>query len=481
MRKVFFSCCLPVLLFTGLFFYSCTSKPDTASIDQVSVVPETESSVITEETPVPPQEIVFTPKAFAQDLYAILQKDGIDDALLLFNSVPADYKEDFSLNYLHASLLFSSGQYEEAKNLTNKLETSQPDNVDVLLLDSMIAKAQGDTTKKNELLKKIIEKDPANSDAHVEMAHDQMLRRNYALAKKYYQKGLESDPENPDALFGLGQSSYYTDDLDLSKKAFTKVTELYPDNSLSWAYLGKLAAEDENYKKATEYIEKAIELEQDYYDFWVDYGNYLRYQGKYADAEKAWTRAVELNSSHFLAYIYRAALYDEQNEYDKALADYLKIVEVKPEYPYSYESLGIIYWHKGDWANCRSAFTSAYKLNPSNVSYPLMISASYIKEGNKKDNKDFLTLVMKNMDRESAEYAMIRLYYDGINPQVVEKKITSVTNSTLKGKLTFYMGLYYDLYGDDVSAKKQYIEVRSLPSPMFFEYKLNEWALQIEE
>lgn len=87
---------------------------------------------------------------------------------------------------------------------------------------------------------------------------------------------------------------------------------------------------------------------------------------------------------------------------------------------------------------------------------------------------------MRNMDRNSAEYAVLRLYYDGINPSLVEKKVVSVTNSTLKGKLTFYMGLYYDLYGDDVSAKKQYIEVKSLPSPMFFEYKMNDWALDIE-
>jgi len=155
-------------------------------------------------------------------------------------------------------------------------------------------------------------------------------------------------------------------------------------------------------------------------------------------------------------------------------------VQVKPEYPYSYESLGMIYWHNGEWEKSRAAFSEAYKMNPANISYPLMISATYIKEGKKSENKDFLNLVMRNMDRNSAEYAVLRLYYDGINPSLVEKKVVSVTNSTLKGKLTFYMGLYYDLYGDDVSAKKQYIEVKSLPSPMFFEYKMNDWALDIE-
>ena len=68
------------------------------------------------------------------------------------------------------------------------------------------------------------------------------------------------------------------------------------------------------------------------------------------------TKAIQINDSHFLAYIYRAALYDERNQYDKALADYTKIVQVKPEYPYSYESLGMIYWHNGEWEKSELLF-----------------------------------------------------------------------------------------------------------------------------
>ncbi len=481
MKKAFIMASLLFCVCFGCLFYSCTSKPKSDVTSLSSVPVEEQTIIVAQDSEIPvEEEAEFTGVGFANELYTVLQTGGIEDALLLFNTVPTEHKEDFSVNYLHASLLLSSGKYDEAQKLTNKLEHTQPDNIDVLLLNTMLAKAQGNTDKKNALLKKIIEKDPLNSDAHVEMAHDQMLKRNYALAKKYYQKGLESDPVNPDALFGLGQSSYYTGDLNLSKNVFTKIVDLYPQNSLGWAYLGKLEAEAENYKKATDYIEKAIALEDDYCDFWVDYGNYLRYQGKYDQAEIAWSRALQINGEHFLAYIYRASLYDEQNKLDNALSDYLKIVKIKPEYPYSYESLGMIYWHKEDWAKSREAFTEVYKLNGANISYPLMISATYLKEGKKKENKEFLSLVMKNMDRNSAEYAVVRLYYDGINPAAVEKKIAGVTNASLKGKLTFYMGLFYNILGDDLSAKKQYIQVKSLPSPMFFEYKMNDWALQIE-
>jgi len=255
------------------------------------------------------------------------------------------------------------------------------------------------------------------------------------------------------------------------------MTEIYPEESMGWFFLAKLAGEEENYKKAGDYIETALSIEPDYYDYWSDYGIYLRYQGRSDEAEKAWSRAIDLNDEAFYAYIHRASLYDEKEELDKALLDYIRIIELNPDYPYSYESLGMIYWHKEEWAKSRNAFNYAYKLNPANISYPLMISATYLREKNTKANKDFLKNVYGKFPADSIEYAMARLYYDGINPPLVEKKLTSITSSFLKGKMHFYMGLFYDLYGDDINAKKQYLIVKNLQSPMFFEYRLNEWIL----
>ena len=158
MRKVFVTACFVMFLCAGFVFYSCASNPQPVLEDPVAVVESDPPVNEPEQKELPVPEPEFTTAAFAHDLYDVLQTGGVEDALLLFNEVPAEYKEDFSVNYLHASLLFSSGNYEAAQNLTKKLEYSQPDNIYVLLLNTMIAKAQGDTAAKNELLKKIIEK-----------------------------------------------------------------------------------------------------------------------------------------------------------------------------------------------------------------------------------------------------------------------------------------------------------------------------------
>ena len=163
----------------------------------------------------------------------------------------------------------------------------------------MIAKASGDKKAKSEILKQIIEKDPTNVDANVELANDQMVRKNFKLANTYYGKSLEKEPNNEQALFGYGQSAYYNDDLKKARTSFEKLIEVNPENSFGWAYLGKLEGDDENYAVATRHIEKALELDPYYYDYWVDYGRYLYYQGKFADAEKAWTKAISIEPDNF--------------------------------------------------------------------------------------------------------------------------------------------------------------------------------------
>ena len=427
-------------------------------------------------TDVPKAKQEFTVD-FAQQLQDILRNGTIEEALALFETMPEKYQNDYSMNLLHASLLVSSRNVEKASIIADKLELIEPGNVDTLVLKSMIAKASGDKKAKSEILKQIIEKDPTNVDANVELANDQMVRKNFKLANTYYGKSLEKEPNNEQALFGYGQSAYYNDDLKKARTSFEKLIEVNPENSFGWAYLGKLEGDDENYAVATRHIEKALELDPYYYDYWVDYGRYLYYQGKFADAEKAWTKAISIEPDNFYAYIYRSALYDEQKRFADALSDYKKIIEVKPEYYYAYESIGILAWHEKKYDEARKAFLNAYKYSKDNISYPMMVSATYLKEGNNTENKKFLTNVLKNRDIKTATYSVIRLYYDGLNPAAVGTRVKNESSVNLRGKLMFYLALYHDILGDDLNAKKYYNEIVKLQAPMFFEYRLAEWAL----
>lgn len=486
-----------VAILCMLLIIGCGTKPaDVPSVETESEKVETSEKKDTEKEDTKkteksgkkekePEPKVFTPENFAGQLQSSLEEKSVEDTLKMFEEVPEEYKEDFSINYMHASLLVSNGTVEEALEVSKKLEAKEPNNVDVLFLNSMIAKKAGDTKTQTELLNKIIALEPNNTDALLELAHQQMRKEkpNYKQARILYEKSFKADENQLEAWFGYGQASYYLRKDAEAEVAFNKILEKDPDFSMAYAYLGKLSAEKEKYIEATKYIEKAIELDGNYYDYWVDYGLYLRFRGKLQEAEKAWSKAIEINDQYFLGYVYRASLYDELKQYDKSLYDYRKVMELNPEYHYARENIGMLEFKNGNWTEARNHFFAALNATPQNkenLSYKLMIAATYNIEKNKVEGKKFLEAQMRNLDRASAEYYILRLYLDGIAPSGVDLKIRKLKSVTTKGKLLFYLGLFYDINGNDEMAKKYYTEVNDMQAPMFFEYQLNDWLMNGE-
>ncbi|MCI1209126.1 MAG: tetratricopeptide repeat protein [Treponema sp.] len=482
---------ISIVFLLALFLLgSCTTTgkipENTPSSGETAAAPEPQETISTAAAataePLQQKAPPVNPKVdFVQRLKSELANGSADSALTLFDGLSADLQNDQGLQILKASLFVSAGRLDEAAALGKQLEEQDPKNPDILALNVMIAKAAGNESEKDSIIKKMIAIDPYNSEANVELGEEQVLRHNYKLARKYYQLSLVKDPSNIRGLFGYGQTSYYLNALDDARTAFKNILASDSENALALCYLGKLEAEGQNYKKAVEYIEKALQSDPGNYDFYIDLGNYKRYLGKFSDAEAAFTKAIGIRPDYFLAYTYRGGLYDEQNKFDAAYNDYKKIVETNPGYYFAYELLGILAWHAEDYAQAVKAFGLAWSVNKKNVSYPLMQAASYYKTGNNLEAEKVLEDAMKTLDRSSLDYEMVRLYHDrgGVNAESsVTLKVQNETDNTKRGKMLYYLGLYWELKGLDSLAEKYYAEVASLNCPLFFEYRLAEWCVK---
>ena len=58
------------------------------------------------------------------------------------------------------------------------------------------------------------------------------------------------------------------------------------------------------------------------------------------------------------------------------------------------------------------------------------------------------------------------------------QRIAALKNRNLRGKMYFYLGLFYDMFGGKEAAKEYYTKVVEMNSPMFFEYRLAEWSIK---
>lgn len=416
---------------------------------------------------------------FAEELQKHLMAGDINGAISLYKDIPENLKDDVDLKILESSLLLSVGRLEEAKIIVNELKNSGNNTIEVMEVNAEIANASGKLADIQKATDELLKADPANVTANLILGNRWALKKKYKLACDYYRKVILKESSNEDGLFGYGQMSYYLGNLKESEKAFKKLAEVNPESDIAYQYLGKLAAEEENYKLSIENIQKAIALNPQNSDYYIDLGNYSRNLGRYDDAEKAWTKSIELAPDYFLGYTYRAGLYDEQNRTDEALADYKMVVKTNPKYYFAFEEIGILEFHKENWEEARKYFSKANEISES-YAYKLMILATYIKQGKTFEMKQLSEKYMKPLDRNSLEYKMIRLYHDQgpVNAEnAVAKDIEKETSKNKKGKMKYYLALYYDMKGSKSVAAEYYNQITKMQTPMFFEYRLAEWAL----
>lgn len=456
--------CRTVLLLT-----SCGSTP-VVETEEPSQAPE-----VTVTQPEDPPNVKF-----AKALQTELENQNIKGAIALFEQIPEELKDDIELKMLLGALYYSDSQFDNAIAVAEEVLLIDSANMDALELISLCNRAKGDKKSYQETSKRILAADPNNPSANIQKAEDLVLNKKYKQAREAYKKALKGDQSNEDARFGYAQTSYYIGDMKAATDVFNLMIDKEPGNPRANAYLGKIAAESENYKKAAEYVEIAIQNDPYNYDYYLDYGNYLRYLGRFDDATKAWQKATQIDPDYFLAYAYLAGIYDERNMFDKALENYHMVIQTNPKYYYAYEETAILEYHAGNYENAISYFSKAYEYSDS-FAYKLMCAACYIKMGQKLKVKDLLAPLMKTLDRESLEYNMVRFYYDNYSRNAetsLTQKIAKEDNSTKRGKMLFYMGLYYELQGADTLANEYYAKVTSMQAPMFFEYRIAEWGLQ---
>lgn len=473
--KLLLSLTAAAILISAAFFTGCASKPAAENQPQPEVTKAEPKKETKKKEPDDPPNVKFV-----KQLQALLEKGDTKGAIAHFDKIPSSLKDDLELKNLLGALYYSDSQYDNAITSANEVLSIESDNMEALELISMCNKAKGDKAAYKATTDRILAADPYNAAVNIQRAEEYAVNKKYKLARDSYKKALRGDPENTDALFGYAQMSYYTDDVKTAGETFQKILNKDPENAPALAYMGKLAYEDENYLRATKYVQSAIKQDPYNYDYWMDYGTYLRYQGKFNDAAKAWTKATELDPSYFLAYAYLAGNYDDLGQWDQALENYHKVIETNPKYFYAYESTAILEYRAKNYENAIKYFTKTYEYSPS-YAYTLMIAACWFKLNKPLQAKEVLTKQLKKLDAASNEYALVRFYNDAYNKNAesnLVQKITKETNSNNRGKMLFYMGLYYELNKAEDLAREYYAKVTSMKAPMFFEYRIAEWGLQ---
>ena len=183
------------------------------------------------------------------------------------------------------------------------------------------------------LYQRILNLDPHNAYARVQLGNIYFSRELYIEAEREYDQALKADPNMVDAIVGQGNVAMAMELYDKAVERYRKALEIRPDDNRIKTKLAEALLKDGNTSEAKAILEEVLKEAPSYHRALKLMGDVLVAEGKPGEAIPYYEKAIERNPS----WEYRLALgdaYKAAGDIDEAMEIY---EEVKDRYPYRYE------------------------------------------------------------------------------------------------------------------------------------------------
>ena len=421
----------------------------------------------------PSQEKIFSLLA---GIY--LEADDLSNAERTLGELNARFPRSYAGHFLTGRLHLARENLPLAEAAFRRCAQIEPDNLDPLFELLKIYRAQGRKTEMMGVIQEILELDPDNSRASLELAlfywrsgksadaEDTLLRlgersrkefdvvlnliQGYVEPKKtedalYLIRGmLKAAPESPDlnhlkgfTLFGLKQyaealegfrrvtpeSRFYQDAVvhiafilqeqgktDEALQQLESAIQGNPANPELHYYLGTIYEEAGRYDEALAALTQATQKAPDNANFLFRLGIVYDKQKDKEGSIETMRRVIALDPTHANALNYLGYTYAEMGQnLDEAEQLVIEALKHKPEDGYITDSLGWVYYQKGDYPRALDYLKKAHALVPDDPTIMEHLGDAYLKLGDKANALKFYQRALikkekvKDKDKEKAE------------------------------------------------------------------------------
>jgi len=202
-------------------------------------------------------------------------------------------------------------------------------------------------------------------------------------------KMVELAPQNPLYHNGLGELYLNKRQLEEALNEFQQAVKLNPKYYPAYVNIGKVYIAQGQFDKAISEINKSIANEPDYGDAYAVLGDIYLVRGKNQNAIELYKKAIaekatkKLSIPNFISVLNNLAyLYSEENnDLDTALSYAKKANQLAPKHPSISDTLGWIYYQKGNYDEAISNLKVAVEGSPNNPIIRYHLGSAYYKKG----------------------------------------------------------------------------------------------------
>jgi len=159
---------------------------------------------------------------------------------------------------LAAHLLAQNKNLKEALALAEEAVALGQDEIRHLYTLGEVRLALGDEEGSAKAYRTILELDPEDPNAHLEIGLYHERRGEIGEAEEHFVEALKQDPGNPRALYSYASLYYATDDLDTAEELLARAVAIDAGYSPALSALASIRARRGDYTASLDYLEKAV-------------------------------------------------------------------------------------------------------------------------------------------------------------------------------------------------------------------------------
>lgn len=360
--------------------------------------------------------------------------------------------------------------------------------VDDLLQAAQVASKNENYPVAEQLLKRVIEKDPKHKTVRRDLGYVLTEQKKYSEAIAVLNEQTKINPFEDYAYGLLGRVYWEQQEYVNAEKSFRKQLEITPLDQYAHASLGQMLVEDRRYKEAVPELERAISLTPEAEMLHVNLGRAYLNLGDTPKALAAFEEAIKIDRSPLVLNDVAYFLSDKGVQLDKALqyaesavtttATALRNLEtgnltMDDIYDVSslaayWDTLGWVYYQKGDLDTAEKYITAAFRLE-QNSEQALHLGTIAEKRGKKEEAIRFYaqgTAALRSVPE--ARVSLLRL---AGSPAAVDKLIETgqkelreynVINlgQLVPGLKTPVEAEFYLVFAPDASKNAQVVDVK---------------------
>ena len=190
-------------------------------------------------------------------------------------------------------------------------------------------------------------------------------KRNFKIAKKFYDQTLKLDPNFVDAHNNLGILFHQLGEYQKAINCYEKANQIKPNNSNGYSNLGFTLSQLGKNQKAINCHKKAIQIQPNNISAHNNLGNVFKNLGEHQKAISCYEKAIKIQPNYGVAHFNLGNVFELLGKYQQALNCYEKSIKIDAKNVDAHTNLGNVFKNLGEPQKAIKCYEKAIKIQPN--------------------------------------------------------------------------------------------------------------------